>query len=326
MVILFILKKEIYRSGKITGAVRILKGHEMLPDDSTLVQHNISDGDTVRVLIEPERNIAVEVQCGPMVYRHEVNYSMTVKELKMFLIENNEVAFLEKDIGLIMQATNKDLKQELELKDDSMPLHYFTSDLIIKLKVIGPTIFIASQNPFGETTHHKIPKKGTVCDLKQIIMKSSSIPPFTDKMLKDSFLNDLMNLMKILLSQNNGKDISLFVTCGNDGYKKLDETDCTPLGELLSDGDVVYYVEDNPFSNLDVCNWPVYHQKSNVGTVRCNRIQNTRYETVRTIKLRIQDEMGIPANRLTVYLERHTNRTVNDEHKMDCGSYYVEIK
>ena len=66
------------------------------PDDSTLVQHNISDGDTVRVLIEPERNIEVEVQCSPIVYKHEVNYCMTVKELKMFLIENNEAAFLEK--------------------------------------------------------------------------------------------------------------------------------------------------------------------------------------------------------------------------------------
>ena len=72
-----------------------------------------------------------------MIYKHEVNYCMTVKELKMFLIENNEVAFLEKDIGLIMQAKNKDLKQELELNDDSMPLHYFTSDPIIKLKVIA---------------------------------------------------------------------------------------------------------------------------------------------------------------------------------------------
>ena len=301
----------------------------MLPDDSTLVQHNISDGDTVRVLIEPERNIQVEVQCGPMVYKHEVNYCMTVKELKMFLIENNEVAFLEKDIGLIKQATNKDLKQELELKDDSMPLHYFTSDLIIKLNVIGPTIFIASQNPFGETTRHKIPKKGTVCDLKQIIMKSLSIPSLDNKMLTSSTVIDLMKWMKKFLSQNNGKDISLFVACGNGGYKKLDGTDSTPLCELLSDGDVVYYLEDNPISNSDACNWPVYHQKSNVGTVRYNRIYNscdTRCETVRTIKLRIQDEMGIPANRLTVYAQNHTNYTVNDEHKMDCGSYYVEIK
>ena len=124
---------------------------------------------------------------------------MTVKELKMFLIENNEVAFLEKDIGLIMQATNKDLKQELELNDDSMPLHYFTSDLIIKFKVIGPTIFIASQNPFCKTTRHKIPKNGTVCDLKQIIMKSLWIPPFDNEMLTNSSINNIMNLMKKLL-------------------------------------------------------------------------------------------------------------------------------
>ena len=157
--------------------MRTLKGDEIVPDDSTLVQHNISDGDTVNVLIEPEHNIEVEVQCGPIVYKHEVIYCMTHKEFKIFLIENNEVTFLEKDIGLIMQATNKNVEQELELNDDSMPLHYCTEGLIIKLKVIGPTIFITSQNPFGETTCHKIPKNGTLCDLKQIIMKSLLIPP-----------------------------------------------------------------------------------------------------------------------------------------------------
>ena len=98
--------------------------------------------------------------------------------------------------------------------------------------------------------------------------------------------------------------------------------------ELLSDSDVVYYIEDNPISNSDACNWPVYHQNINVGTVRYNRIYNsynTRYETICTIKLRSQDEMDIPANRLTVYAESHTYYTVNDDYKMDGGSYYVEI-
>ena len=82
----FILKKEIYRSGKIRGAMKILKGQEILPDDSTLVQHSISDGDTMSVLIELEHNIEVEVQCGPKVYKHEVSNCMTLKELKPFSI------------------------------------------------------------------------------------------------------------------------------------------------------------------------------------------------------------------------------------------------
>ena len=78
-------QKEIYHQGKITGAVRVLKGSQILPDGDTLEENNISDGDTVSVLIEPERNIEVEVQCGPKIYRHEVSNCMTVKELKMFL-------------------------------------------------------------------------------------------------------------------------------------------------------------------------------------------------------------------------------------------------
>ena len=62
------------------------------------------------------------------------------------------------------------------------------------------------------------------------------------------------------LPQGDSNDISFFVACDANGYKKLDETAGTPLGELLSDGDVVYLIEHNLFSN--VWNCPVYHQKS----------------------------------------------------------------
>ena len=39
-------QRELYTSGKITGAVRLLKGQEVLPDDSTLEQLGIIDGST----------------------------------------------------------------------------------------------------------------------------------------------------------------------------------------------------------------------------------------------------------------------------------------
>ena len=78
----FYLQKEIYRSGKITGAVRILKGQEILPDDSTLVQHNISDGDTVNIFIEPEKQITVEVVCNLGTFKHEISNCLLVKGLQ----------------------------------------------------------------------------------------------------------------------------------------------------------------------------------------------------------------------------------------------------
>ena len=331
MVILFILKKEIYRSGKIIGAVRILKGQEILPDDSTLVQHNISDGDTMNVLIEPEHNIEVEVRCGPKVYKHNVSHCMTIKQFKKLLIESNEVAFLLRELVLV---TNKDIEEELELDDDSMPLHYYTSDTSIKLKVVGPTIFVTTRDSFGTQVSYNIWRKTTVSGLKDVI-KKSIIPTLPDHLseieVKDSTFDELGSLITYLLPSNktnNSPDISLFVACDVNGYKKLDEADSTPLCKLLSESDVVYYIDHKLHSNLYHCQWPLYHQDNKVGTVYIKRYGSYEYEKVRTIKLRIQDEMGIPANCITVYAnENHrTERDrIRDDYSMRDG-YYINIK
>ena len=321
--------------------MRILKGQEILPDDSTLVQQNISDDDTVSVLIEPDRNIEVEVQCGPKVYKHNISYCMTVKKLKMLLIKSNQVAFLFRDLVLIM--TNKDVTQELD--DDSMPMHYFTPETCIKLKAVSSTLHVTSENSFGETVHHNISRKGTVFDLIQVIKKTVRPPPkyfYPHTQITSSNLGELVDaLSTIVLSGNPDKmiDLSLFVASGNSGYKRLDEADGTFVRDLLSEGDMVYYIEDKPSSNVFNCDWPVYHQNNNVGIVRGNTVEDferpiptSKYETVRTIKLRIQDDMGIPSYCITVYSRKGSKsnpRTENDikgdddQMKSDC---YIEIK
>ena len=301
------IQKEIYKSGKITGAVRILKGQEILPDDSTLVQHNISNGDTVNVLIEPERNVEVEVQCGPKTYKHEVSNGMTVKQLKMFLIETNEVVYMYKNLHLVTQVTNKDAEKEEELEDDFLPLHYYATDTNLKLQAIGPTVFVTSENSFGEKVRHKIPRKATVAGLKEVIIKSKWNSPNVNKFIRVNSgctIDDLTKCIIKSLRRDNDDDIFLFVACENNCYKRLDETDSTPLGELLSNGDVVYYIEDSPSSNSYDRNWPVYYLKEHIGTMygkSTHQNQGVVFETVRSLKLRIQEEMGIPAHCITVY-------------------------
>ena len=132
--------------------MRILKGADQ--DDSHLA--DIKDGDTVNVVVKMEHNIEVEVRCGPKIYKHVVNHCMSIKKLKMLLIESNEVVFLLRDFVLI---ANKDIEEELELDDDSMPLHYYTSDKILKLKAVGPTIFVTTQDLFGTQVHYNIWRK-----------------------------------------------------------------------------------------------------------------------------------------------------------------------
>ena len=86
---------------------------------------------------------------------------MIVKQLKALVIDSNEVAFFDKHINFV---TNKDMEQDMELEDESLPLHYFTSDTHSKLEVIPPVVFIKSINPFGGTAHHKVTNKTTVAN------------------------------------------------------------------------------------------------------------------------------------------------------------------
>ena len=197
--------------------MRILKGQEILPDDSTLVQLDISDGSTVNVLIEPERNIEVEIQCGPMIYKHEVSNCMTVKELKALLMERKEVAFFYKHFYFIMQITKGDTREERVLENDSMPLHFYASNISLKLEAVSTTIQLKSKDPHNSLAYHKITVQSTVRDLKQIIMRSRCY--------------DIT-------------DISMFVSDGSGGYKRLDEEEITPAYKLLPEDKTIYFITD----------------------------------------------------------------------------------
>ena len=170
--------------------------------DSRLAEENIKDGNTVNIVIEPENDVEVEVQCGPKIYKHVVNHCMTIEKFKMLLIESNEVVFLLRDFVLI---ANKDIEEELELDDDSMSLHYYTSDTSLKLKAVGPTIFVTTQDSFGTQVCHNILRKTTVSDLKEVIKNGiSSVLPkdLSENKLQYSTLGELSRIMTCMLPSN----------------------------------------------------------------------------------------------------------------------------
>ena len=55
---------------KIAGAVRVIKEQEVLPDGSTLDQYGIIDGATVNIVIEPDKEINLNIKLGPKEYSH----------------------------------------------------------------------------------------------------------------------------------------------------------------------------------------------------------------------------------------------------------------
>ena len=58
-----------------------------IPDDSTLEDHNIKDGNTIYILMEQEQYIDIDVVCGQITYKQLVNHNMTVKQFKNLLIQ-----------------------------------------------------------------------------------------------------------------------------------------------------------------------------------------------------------------------------------------------
>ena len=170
--------------------------------------------------------------------------------------------------------------------------------------------------------------------MKDLIKKSiiPSLPHHLSQIqVQDSTFAELGSLITYLLpsnKMNKSPDISLFVACDVNGHKKLDEADSTPLCKLLPEDDMVYYIDYKLPSNLYNCQWPLYHQDKNVGTVYAKCHSSFQYETVRTIKLCIQDEMGIPANCITVYTHKNhrTERYIKrDDDRMADGNY-INIK
>ena len=115
-ILLFILKKytplcyykEIYKYGKITGAVRILKGQEILPDDSSLVHHKISDGNTINIIIEPDVTITVQVKYNSKIFGHATSCSSSVHQLKQLLYDQEQVIFPVTELELLHNEVGLD--------------------------------------------------------------------------------------------------------------------------------------------------------------------------------------------------------------------------
>ena len=75
-----------------------------------------------------------------------------------------------------------------------------------------------------------------------------------------------------------------------------------PLGSVLSDDDVIYLVEERFFDEEDM--FPVYYKSQEFGRVgwkiRVDIWDNNCSDNARSLKLRIQEELGFPVSFINV--------------------------
>ena len=222
---------------KITGFVRVIKGQEVLQDGNTLDQHGIIDGSTVNIVIEPEKEISIKMKLGPKEFTHKVKSSVRVRDLKHQLIDGGTVGFLLEDLTLIVSADDNDcVTDDIPLEDDSLPLYLYGVSDNMTVKIMGEKITIVLVTYFGGHYRRSLPKNMTIDVLKQEIQSV------------DSFFGEYY--------QDQRKGIWLFVKRG-ESYRKL--PDAAPISSVLSNNDVVYFIEDRFFNesphNTSLLQW-----------------------------------------------------------------------
>ena len=111
--------------------MRILKGQEILPDNNTLVEHDISDGTTVNIVIEPDKEIKIVVKNDQLSYYFPcvVTSSVPLQEVKDKLIRETNMVIPEKEFDLVIYGN--------KMKDTTLTLHYYDVTDGSKLSLIA---------------------------------------------------------------------------------------------------------------------------------------------------------------------------------------------
>ena len=218
---------------KISRAVQVIKGQDVLPDGSTLDEHGIIDGSTVNIVIEPEKEFSLTFKLDPKEFTYSVKSSLLVRELKQQLIDGGSVGF--ENIYLIPSGITDDFP----LEDESLPLHLCGVSDNTTIRIIGDNVQIQLVTQRGQQYHRSFPRNITVSQMKERIRLVARF--FTDK---DRDLID---------------DVWLFVKRGY-SYQRLDEESL--VGTVLSDNDIIYSVEDRFFDEDDM--FPVYYKHKEV--------------------------------------------------------------
>ena len=284
----------------ITGAVRVIKGQDVLPDGSTLEEHGIIDGSTVNIVIEPDKEITLRIKLGSKYFPHKVMRSVRVRELKQMLIDGGIVGF--KNFSLIISSSdNAGITADFPLEDESLPLHLSTVSDNTTIRIIGGYIQIQLVTQRGKRWYKSFPRNLTLSQMKQRI-----------RLVDKFFLAEEKDLLD---------DVWLFIQY-NESFQRLDEDNAEqPVGSILSDNDVIYLVEDRFFPESDM--YPVYYKGEEIGRVGwIMGFESVGYyrhysDTALSLKLRIQEQLGFPVHSVNV---RFRGDSMQNDETVNHGS------
>ena len=193
--------------------MRILKGQEILPDDSSLVQHEISDGDTVNIVIEPDVTITVQVKYNSNIFGHAISRSSSVDQLKQLLYDHEQVIFPVTEFDL--------LHNDVCLDDTTLPLHTYGLVDGLQLHVAKRNFGFKVKTMKNEQIYLSVSKQATMGELQRGILSFASVKCI--------------------------EDMCLFIRLGLwDRFKKLVEEDGIKITDVLKGGETLFLIEYTP--------------------------------------------------------------------------------
>ena len=218
--------------------MRLLKGQEILPDDSTLEQHGLIGGSTVNIVIEPDKEINLTIKFGSERFSWKLKTSRSVKYLKQSMIDADQVALVPEDFDLVKISYAQKIVLEA-----SLPLHHYA---------LTDGVMLEARLAF----------------LRLNIEQIGTDIPWTRKTSRSATVNELKDIIAVEILQKPKADISIFY----EGTKKLG--DMQVLGDVVNDDhQQLYFAENKSFKNF----WQVYYKGESLGYIGVEKT-DTHYD------------------------------------------------
>ena len=197
----------------------MIQGQKVLQDGNTLEGHGITDGSTVNIIIEPDKDINLQIKLGSKEITYKANNSVCICSLKQQLIDDGIVG-LPLDKFSLMISTDQEggITEDVLLLAESLPLHLCGANDKTVINIIGGRVTVQLVNAKGNKWYKIFLKTMMINQMKQIIRSVDSV-----------HMADVRLLM----------DIWLFVKRG-EIYQEIDGEG--PIGAILSDNDIIHFI------------------------------------------------------------------------------------
>ena len=253
-----------------------------MDDDRKLCEYSLPEGAVISALFEPDVDITVEVISRHQKQNFSVSNATSIKVLKV-------------QIHGVFNCGMAPERLEIRLGDvtleDTMPLHFFKIVDGSKLDLIKPYIRVMVKNNHGDLICWRLDRKDTIREVKVKLAAS--------------------------LCDISTEQLHLYTVTGGQNFDELDDDDETVEGYKIKDGDKLF---------LLICRWSSGESKidRSITVMKTKRnVQGVEEgDTCLGIKVKIQDQIGLPVRGLKVFHADHLKESC----RLEVKSYFHEGK